>query len=112
MNKINFKGNNENEIKVEKQMYAALYNSKTLKDQETFNAIVYKNNKDYIIVDCDDEKSLDYVNSILKNHKLDNNVYYTKSISNVKKINKFKYHFYFNNNLNLQSNIFIFWHVF
>ena len=39
-NAIYFKGNNENEIKVEKQMYAALYNSKTLKDQETFNAIV------------------------------------------------------------------------
>ncbi len=41
MNKINFKGNNENEIKVEKQIYAASYNSKTLKHQETFNATVY-----------------------------------------------------------------------
>ena len=42
MNKINIKGNNKNEIKVEKKIYAASYNSKTLKDQETFNAIVYK----------------------------------------------------------------------
>ena len=104
MKKINFNGNNETEIKEEKQLYAAAYNSKTLKDQEQFNAVVYKNDKKYIIVDCDDEKSLNYVNSLFKNHKLDNNVYYTKSISNIKKINKFKYHFYFNNNLNLQSN--------
>lgn len=104
MKKINFNGNNETEIKEEKQLYAAAYNSKTLKDQEEFNAVVYKNDKKYIIVDCDDEKSLNYVNLLFKNHKLDNNVYYTKSISNIKKINKFKYHFYFNNNLNLQSN--------
>ena len=65
--KINFTGTTEEEIKKEKQFFAAAYNSKNLKDAYNFNAYVYKNNKDYIIVDCDDKKSLNYVNELLKN---------------------------------------------
>jgi len=106
-----FNGNNETEIKEEKQKYAAFFNAGTLNeykkngDLKAFNAFVYKNNKDYIIVDTDDKTSFKYVVQLIKNYDLYDITehFMTRSISNVRSINKYKYHFYFKNNLNLES---------
>ena len=110
--KIYFNGNNEIEIKGEKQKYAALFNAGTLNEYKkdgnlkAFNAIIYKNNKEYIIVDTDDKISFRFVMKLIRKYDLYNIIdnFMTLSISNVKEINQFKCHFYFKNNLNLESN--------
>ena len=110
--KIYFNGTNEIEIKEEKQKYAALFNAGTLNEYKKdgnlkkFNAIIFKNNKDYIIVDTDDLNSYKFVMKLIRKYDLYNIIdnFMTLSISNVKDINKNKCHFYFKNNLNLESN--------
>jgi P4 family phage/plasmid primase-like protien len=102
LKKISFKGTTTNQIKAEKKAFAKLYNSNILKDDDNYNAYVLKLNKEIFIVDCDDKTALEYVNSLIEEHNIE--PVYTKSISNKMKIEKNKYHYYFQNNLKIKSN--------
>ena len=100
--KIKFNATTKNEIKAQKKAFAAAYNSNILKDDEHYNAYVMKLNKKLFIVDCDDKAALSFVNSLIEECKIE--PVFTKSISNKMKLEKYKYHYYFKNNLNIENN--------
>jgi hypothetical protein len=100
--KVQFNGTTQEEIKEEKKLFASAYNANNLKDCKQSNAYVLKLDKNLLIVDCDDKQSLKYVNNLIEKYEID--PVFTKSISNKMKINKYKYHFYFKNNLNIENN--------
>jgi hypothetical protein len=100
--KVQFNGTTQEEIKEEKKLFASAYNANNLKDCKQSNAYILKLDKNLLIVDCDDKQSLKYVNNLIEKYEID--PVFTKSISNKMKINKYKYHFYFKNNLNIENN--------
>ena len=100
--KVQFNGTTQTEIKEEKILYASSYNSNKLKDCKIYNAYIFKLNKEILIVDCDDKQSLKYVNKLIEEYDIE--PVYTKSISNKLKIDKYKFHYYFKNNLNIDNN--------
>jgi len=95
--------NEETKIKKQKQKFCALYNGKQLEDKQNYNTYLFKIDKDFIIIDIDGEHAYKYVRKLLKKHNVDK-YQRTKSISNINNINMYKYHYYFNNNLNIQNN--------
>ena len=95
--------NEETKIKKQKQNFCALYNGKQLEDKQNYNTYLFKIDKDFIIIDIDGEHAYKYVRKLLKKHNVDK-YQRTKSISNINNINMYKYHYYFNNNLNIQNN--------
>jgi hypothetical protein len=97
------------EIKQQKQYYCSLYNANQLEDMQNYNTYIYKIQYDpdvrgIVIVDIDGEDACNYVASLLKKYKL--TPPNTKSISNVNKINKYKYHLYFKGYLGKNVSIF------
>ena len=74
-----------------------------IKQDEAYNAYLFHINKLFFVVDVDSEPALNYVNTLIKKHKI-KNIQSTKSISNFKDVNDFKFHLYFKNNLNIESN--------
>ena len=74
-----------------------------IKQDESYNAYLFHTNKLFFVVDVDSEPALNYVNALIKKHKI-KDIQSTKSISNFKDVNNFKFHLYFKNNLNIESN--------
>jgi len=97
------KSKNKEEIKNQKIKYCKEYNNNTLIDwNDNYNAILYHIQKDYIIIDIDSKEGFNFVNNILTKYQICNkNI--TKSISNYKHNNYFKYHIYFKNNLHIEK---------
>ena len=100
--KVQFNGTTQEEIKEEKKLFASAYNANNLKDCKQSNAYVLKLDKNLLIVDCDDKQSLKYVNKLIEEFEIE--PVFTKSISKKMKIDKYKYHYYFKNNLNIENN--------
>lgn len=99
--------NKENDIKEQKQFYCSLFNTNELDDtiyKDIYNTYLFKINN-FLIVDIDGENALLYVNNLLDKYNFTiDDIQITKSISNVNKINNYKYHLYFKNNLNIKNN--------
>ena len=105
--KINFDVKNKDELKEQKGQYIAQYNNKTLKNSINYNAYLYYNNHNYIIVDCDDKESYKFIQNILfDKFELDNKLkFYTRSISTYFGFSKYKHHFYFkSDSIELKNN--------
>jgi hypothetical protein len=99
------KTSNEDLIKDQKSKYCAQYNSNNNEDMEGYNTYLFKMKKDFFVVDVDCEDALNYVNELINKHDVNvDDLKMTRSISNINKINKFKYHIYFKNNLNIENN--------
>ncbi len=94
---------NQDELKQQKLIFCKSFYAKTRKDDTKHNAYLFKLENKYYVVDCDDKNSYKFVKSLIKNHNLE--VPYTKSISNIYGIDKYKHHFYFNNNLNKEHKL-------
>ena len=102
------KTDKEDEIKKQKAHYCKEYNNQikinNLTHNEKFNAYLFNINKEFLIIDIDTEHAFDYINELIIKHNLKADEFkITKSISNINKINKFKHHIYFKNNLNIEK---------
>lgn len=97
---------NEDELKEQKSLYSSLYNANKIEDLPTgYNTYLFKIKNKFLVVDVDSVKGLNYVNELLTKHNINaDELKMTRSISNVNKINKSKYHIYFKNNLNIEKN--------
>ena len=103
LKKIHFAKTNDKEaIKKQKAFYCGLYNSDKINEFESYNTYLFNIDKKFFIIDIDGEDALNYFNSLVVKHKI--NYCITKSISNVNKVNKSKYHIYLKNNLNIETN--------
>lgn len=98
----------ESEVKQQKRHFCSLYETELkenkIKQDDNYNAYLFKINKSFFVIDIDSEPAYNYIISIIKKYGLDDFVKFTKSISNYKKMNSFKHHFYFKNNLNIENN--------
>ena len=100
----------KDEVKAQKTKYIKDYRKEEKKNNfihdDNFNAYLFNINKKYFIVDVDTEHALNYIKSLFIKYDINNNNI-TKSISNFKKgkekINPFKFHIYFKNNLNIEK---------
>lgn len=97
---------NENELKEQKSLYSSLYNANKIEDLSTgYNTYLFKIKNKFFVVDVDSVIGLNYVNELLIKHNINaDELKMTRSISNINKINKNKYHIYFKNNLNIEKN--------
>ena len=97
---------NNDELKEQKSLYCRLFNLNKIEDMETgYNTYLFNIKNDFFVVDVDNEEGLNFINNLLEKHDINSNdLKMTRSISNINKINKFKYHIYFKNNLNIENN--------
>ena len=97
---------NNDELKEQKSLYCSLFNSNKIEDmKEGYNTYLIKMENKFLVVDVDSEEGLKYLNQLLEKHNITHNeLKMTRSISNINKINKNKYHIYFQNNLNIENN--------
>ena len=88
---------NNDELKEQKSLYCRLFNLNKIEDMETgYNTYLFNIKNDFFVVDVDNEEGLNFINNLLEKHNINsNNLKMTRSISNINKINKFKYHVYF-----------------
>lgn len=94
-----------NQMKKQKGTYCTLYNAGKLEDNEDYNTYLFNLENNFLVVDIDSEEGFNYVNELFNKYNIDSNILKkTRSISNINKINKYKYHIYFNNNLDIKNN--------
>ncbi len=99
------KTSNIDELKEQKSLYCCLYNSNKIEDVETgHNTYLFKIKNKFVVVDVDSEEAFNYLNQLLEKYNINmDELKKTRSISNINKINKYKYHYSFKNNLNIEK---------
>ena len=93
---ILFDASSSEELKNQKQTFVEQYCKNQLPTVGQHNAVIYHNNKKYIILDTDDKIAYKFVKKILEKFNIKKSkTFYTHSISQYLKFNDHGYHFYF-----------------